>query len=62
MKSTLTDEEKEIKLSMNTLFQTYTYAAYNETPMEISQMTTSDVGAIKCRLCNKKPKAHKNIF
>lgn len=41
---------------MNTLFQTYTYAAYNGTTMETSQMTTFDVVSIKCRLCNKKAK------
>ena len=46
---------------MNTFFQTYTYTAYSGTPME-SQMTIFDVVPIKCRLCNKKPKAHKNIF
>lgn len=59
VKGMITDEEK--KLSMNILFQTHTYTAYSGIPMETSQVT-SDVGSIKCRLCNKKPKARKNIF
>lgn len=50
------------ELIMNTLFQTYIRTAYNGTPMETSQMVTFDVMSTKCRLCNKKPKAHKNIF
>lgn len=43
---------------MNTLFQTNTYTAYNGN----ESVTTFDVVSIKGRLCNKKPKAHKNIF
>lgn len=46
-----------VVLFLIVIFFKYTYVAYKE-----ARQITLDVLCIKWRLCNEKPKAHKNIF